>query len=154
MGLSAEQGAADVASYVEKGVTNGTRENGTKTWTEEMDNCAEYGVYAFCENRMPGVVVDYATRTCDLKDGVDRAVVADEAWTASGNANVYPLTVGFTPEETAELNKLESAGLCELHDSEAHYGQGRADRGKLCGLSGTAGISGYAENTGDQTGGL
>ncbi len=109
MGLSAEQGAADVASYVEKGVTNGTRENGTKTWTEEMDNCAEYGVYAFCANRMPGVVVDYATRTCDLKDGVDRAVVADEAWTASGNANVYPLTVGFTPEETAELNKLESA---------------------------------------------
>ena len=98
-----------MASYVEKGVTNGTRENDTKTWTEEMDNCADYGVYAFCANRMPGVVVDYATRTCDLKDGVDRAVIADEAWTASGNDNVYPLTAGFTPEETAELNKLESS---------------------------------------------
>lgn len=109
MGLSAEQGAADVASYTEKGVTNGTRENGTKTWTEEMDNCGDYGVFAFSANRMPGVVVEYETRTCDLKDGVDKAVIADEAWTAYGNANVYPLTVGFTPEETEELNKLESA---------------------------------------------
>lgn len=109
MGLSAEQGAADATFYVERGVTNGTRENGTKTWTEEMDNCADHMVVEFAANRMPGVVVDYETRTADLKDGVDLEVIADEIWTANGNANVYPLTVGFTPEETTELNSLDTA---------------------------------------------
>lgn len=109
MGLSAEQGAADWPEYAEKGCPNGVRKNGTTEWTEEMDNAADLGQYEFAENRMPGIVSDYATRTCELaEDGTDLAVLGDEVWKKYGNENVYPMSVSLTPEEADTVNSIKT----------------------------------------------
>lgn len=109
MGLSAEQGAADWEDYTSVGLVNGTRENGSKVWTKEMDSNAELEIYAFAENRMPGIVVDYETRTCDLNDaGLDLTTIGDMEWTKNGRANVYPLAVSFTPEESEQINTIST----------------------------------------------
>ena len=115
MGLSASQGAADVQNYIDKGIHNGTRLDGTKEWTEEMDNLAETGVNFFAMNRLPGVVVRYETRKVDLTDGVDLAKISDEIWTAYGNDNVYPLAVSFKPEETSEINRIDNSIMDYAH---------------------------------------
>lgn len=108
MGLSAEQGAVDLESYKKVGITNGTRKNGTNEWTDEMDKCLDEKVGAFGANRLPGIMVEYKTRSVDLIDGVDLNKIADEIWTVYGNENVYPLAVSLTPDETDKLNKIET----------------------------------------------
>lgn len=109
MGLSAEQGVENWPEYAEKGCANGARKNGTIEWTDEMDNASELGQYEFAENRMPGIVVDYKTRKCELtEDGVDLTLLGDEVWTKNGNDNVYPLSVSFTPEESDSINKIQT----------------------------------------------
>lgn len=109
MGLSAEQGAADWPDYTEKGAPNGARKNGSIEWTEEMDSNAELGQYEFASNRMPGIIADCATRTCELaQDGTDLIAYGDKVWTQNGNGNVYPLSTSFLPEETSAINTLQT----------------------------------------------
>lgn len=101
LGLSSEQGAADVEQYTKVGVTNGTRLPNSETWTEEMDNCTE-AVNYFNIDVMCGIKLDYAPRKSDLKGGVDYTSYGDQKWSQYGNANQYPTTVQFTPTEKEE----------------------------------------------------
>lgn len=57
---------------------------------------------------MPGIEVSYPTREPDLVNGIDQADWGDDVWTKYGNANVYPLSVAFTPEESAKLNPIST----------------------------------------------
>ncbi len=107
MGLTSEEGAAECQDYIEKGITNGTREPNSRKWTAEMEKNTE-GVTAFASDRMPGVKVDYPARESDLIDGIYYTDVGHEAWTKYGNANVFPLSVTFTPEETSEINTINT----------------------------------------------
>lgn len=110
MGLSSEQGAANYPEYEENGCPNGARISGTTQWTEEMDNKSDANEYLFSMDRLPGISVDYPTRTCDLSDdGQDYSVLGDEEWTKYGNANVYPLAVSLTPEESDRVNTLQTS---------------------------------------------
>lgn len=108
MGLSSEQGAADVEGYVKNGMEGGTRKPDSREWTDAMNEDAAREVTDYAANRMPGIEVAYPPRECDLIDGVDIAAVGDSVWTSNGNQNVFPLTVTFTPEETSEINKLST----------------------------------------------
>lgn len=107
MGLTSEEGAAECQDYIEKGITKGTREPNSRKWTAEMEKNTE-GVTAFASDRMPGVKVDYPAWESDLIDGIYYTDVGHEAWTKYGNANVFPLSVTFTPEETSEINTINT----------------------------------------------
>ncbi len=109
MGLSAEQGAANWPDLQQYGLVNGTRENGTTTWTAEMNALAEKNDYDFAENRLPGISVSFAPRTCNLdENGVDMGVVADAEWTKYGDDGVYPYVVSFTAEESDQINRIST----------------------------------------------
>lgn len=108
MGLSAEQGAADIENYKELGITNGTRKDGTNEWTEEMSNCGDEEVTYFAAGRFPGVSINYETREVDLTDGLDLNKLGDEIWTQYGNENVFPNAVTYLPKETDEVNKIRT----------------------------------------------
>lgn len=109
MGLSAAQGAADYKEYTDKGLTNGTRKDGTKEWTTEMDNLTTAKVVDFAANRMPGMVVTYNSRSADKSAGGDWSTLAREAWTYYGSDNVYSLIAMYMNMEKiqTELGKLQ-----------------------------------------------
>lgn len=108
MGLSAEQGASESEGYLNYGLTNGVRENGTTTWTKEADAMADKEVYDFGANRLPGLSVDVPARSVDLEDGVWLEEYGDEVWMTNGSENAFPYTVSFTPDETNEINTLST----------------------------------------------
>ncbi len=128
MGLSAEQGAANYEEYGEKGCPNGARENGSILWTAEMNTNTELGQYEFSQNRLPGLVVDYATRTCELSaDGVDYTALGHQTWTQFGNSAVYPYVVAFTPDEMETVNRLSTNLQDYAHPMIVNFIMGREE---------------------------
>ena len=128
MGLSEEQGAAELAEYLDKGITHGARENGSILWTKEMNEAKDLGQYEFPENRLPGIVVNYATRTCELNEqGIDPNVLGDEVWTKYGGASVYPYVVFFTAEEQEKVNRINTNMQDYAHPMIVNFIMGRAE---------------------------
>lgn len=128
MGLSAEQGAANYDEYIAKGAPNGARENGSILWTTEMNTNKNLGQYEFSQNRLPGIVVDYATRTCELnEEGIDPNVLGDDVWTKYGDSNVYPLIVAFTAEESEEINRISTNLQNYAHPMIVNFIMGREE---------------------------
>lgn len=128
MGLSEAQGAAELPEYLDKGIPHGARENDSIVWTAEMDAAKELGQYEFAQNRLPGIVVNYATRTCELNDqGIDPNVLGDEAWTKYGNSGVYPYVVSFTAEEQDRINRIRTNMEDYAHPMIVNYIMGREE---------------------------
>lgn len=107
MGLSSAEGSAECESYVERGMADGTHKPGTREWTDAMQNDT-HNVVDFAANRMPGIEVSYSAREVDLVNGIDQADWGNDVWTKYGNANVFPLAVAFTPEESAKINPINT----------------------------------------------
>ena len=114
MGLSSEQGAADVGYYVEVGVTNGTREPNSAVWTEEMDNCSAEQINYFAADRMPGVRVNYPTRACDE----DYQTMGDSAWAKYGTSATYPYSL------STELSSEDATRATVLSQEIIEYATG------------------------------
>lgn len=128
MGLSEEQGAAERAEYLDKGITHGARENGSILWTKEMNEAKALGQYEFAQNRLPGIVVDYATRTCELNEqGIDPNVWGTEVWTKYGQKQVYPYVVAFTAEETEKINRINTNLQDYAHPMIVNFIMGRTE---------------------------
>lgn len=109
MGLSSEQGAADDEGYISHGMEGGVRLPGTKEWTEAMNKDSAREVTDYAANRLPGLVVDYPARACDMEDGVYLEAYGDEVWTQYGDANAFPYTVSYTPEEQSTLTPISTS---------------------------------------------
>ncbi len=128
MGLSEEQGAAEIAEYTDKGIPHGARVNGGIEWTPEMDAAKELGTYEFSQNRLPGILVDYKTRTCELNaEGVDPNVWGTEVWTKYGQKQVYPYIVSFTPEESERVNRIATSMQDYAHPMIVNFIMGRTE---------------------------
>ena len=128
MGLSEEQGAAELAEYTDKGITHGARKNGTIEWTDEMDAAKDLGTYEFGKNRLPGIVVDYKTRTCELNEqGVDPNVWGDEVWTSCGREGVFPYTISYTAEEQETINRINTNMQDYAHPMIVNFIMGRTE---------------------------
>ena len=128
MGLSEEQGAAEIAEYTDKGIPHGARENGSIVWTAEMDAAKDLGTYEFSQNRLPGILVDYKTRTCELNaEGIDPNVWGTEVWTKYGQDQVYPYIVSFTPEESERVNRIATSMQDYAHPMIVNFIMGREE---------------------------
>lgn len=126
IGLSSEQGAADYQDYIDKGITNGTREPNSRTWTEEMETCTT-PVVDFGVDRMPGISISYPARESDLQNGVDYTEIGDEVWTKYGNENVLPLSVTMTPDESETVNSINTNMTDYANGMIANFIMGREE---------------------------
>ncbi|MBQ6256898.1 MAG: extracellular solute-binding protein [Clostridia bacterium] len=128
MGLSEEQGADELPEYLDKGILHGARENGSIIWTAEMDAAKDLNQYEFAQNRLPGIVVDYATRTCELNEqGIDPNVYGNDTWTKYGNTGVYPYVVSFTAEESERVNRIGTNMQDYAHPMIVNFIMGRTE---------------------------